>query len=87
MTEPHARYPAKFNVTQVTAEFNTVTVGQLNGDNVSCNVAVSVPVLTNPGTIKKGELLVMELTAPRRLRRVNAKKRTGRTTLYQLRQK
>ena len=64
VTEPHARYPAKFNVTQVTAEFNTVTLGQLNGKNVTCNMAVSVPVLTNPGTIKKGGLLVMELTAP-----------------------
>ena len=27
-------------------------------------MAVSVSVLTNPGTIKKGELLIMELTAP-----------------------
>ena len=50
-----------FNVQLQEKEFSVVTVGAAAGDSISETLSVTIPMMTNSTTVKKGEELVFQV--------------------------
>ena len=59
----------KCNVELKTVEFACLTLGAVIGSSTSITVAVSLPALTNPNKLRKGDRLLLEVAPPPREKR------------------